>query len=127
MLHKGDKIKLVKAIGNFGLIGEEFDVTDVSEDGLISFNCEFGAGMMTFLEYRGYFELVEKKKMEWTEWKKYFTEDGAAVLCKTNRKVVKVKYNGIVTKATCCDSDTFDLETGIEIAFLRAKIKLLGK
>ena len=57
---KGDSIRLVKPMGVFNNIGEVCEITDVSEDGVISFR--FGGshlGCMSYNEFEKYFELVE--------------------------------------------------------------------
>ena len=47
---KGDKIKLKKKIGTFGHIGAICEVTDVSEDGIISFR--YGNQYLTMQNYK---------------------------------------------------------------------------
>lgn len=62
---KGDLIKLIKPMGVFENIGEVCEVTDVSEDGVISFR--FGGihlGCMSYNEFEKYFELVEEDIVE---------------------------------------------------------------
>lgn len=63
---KGDLIRLIKPMGVFDNIGEVCEVTDVSEDGVISFR--FGdsyLGCMSYDEFKKYFELVEiEEKIE---------------------------------------------------------------
>lgn len=62
---KGDLIRLVKPIGIFDNIGEICEVTDVSEDGVISFR--FGGshlGCMSYNEFEKYFELVDEEIIE---------------------------------------------------------------
>lgn len=57
---KGDLIKLISPMGVFDNIGEVCEVTDVSEDGIISFR--FGGyhlGCMSYNEFEKYFELME--------------------------------------------------------------------
>ena len=57
---RGDLIRLVKPIGVFNNIGEICEITDVSEDGVISFR--FGGshlGCMSYNEFEKYFEFVE--------------------------------------------------------------------
>lgn len=61
MIKKNDKIKLVKPMGVFNNIGEICEVTDVSEDGVISF--KFGGshlGCMSYDEFEKYFELIKE-------------------------------------------------------------------
>lgn len=65
MIVKGNEIRLVKPMGVFDNIGEICEVTDVSEDGVISF--KFGGchlGCMSYNEFEKYFELVEKEILE---------------------------------------------------------------
>ena len=62
---KGDLIGLVKPMGVFDNIGEICEITDVSEDGVISFR--FGGshlGCMSYNEFEKYFELVEEETIE---------------------------------------------------------------
>lgn len=63
MIVKGNEIRLVKPMGVFNNIGEICEVTDVSEDGVISFR--FGGlhlGCMSYNEFEKYFELVEREE-----------------------------------------------------------------
>lgn len=65
MIVKGNEIRLVKPMCVFDNIGEICEVTDVSEDGVISF--KFGGchlGCMSYNEFEKYFELVEKEVPE---------------------------------------------------------------
>lgn len=65
MIIKGNEIRLIKPMGVFNNIGEVCEVTDVSEDGVISF--KFGGyhlGCMSYNEFEKYFELVEKEISE---------------------------------------------------------------
>lgn len=62
MITKGNEIRLIKPMGVFDNIGEVCEVTDVSEDGVISF--KFGGchlGCMSYNEFEKYFELVERE------------------------------------------------------------------
>lgn len=65
MITKGNEIRLIKPMGVFDNIGEVCEVTDVSEDGVISF--KFGGchlGCMSYNEFEKYFESVEKEVPE---------------------------------------------------------------
>lgn len=62
MIEKGNEIRLIKPMGVFDNIGEVCEITDVSEDGIISF--KFGGchlGCMSHNEFEKYFELVKKE------------------------------------------------------------------
>ncbi len=73
---KGDEIRLVAPVGIFDNIGEVCKVTNVSEDGIISF--KFGGchlGCMSYNEFEKYFEFVEREEAEELE-NKDMTENG---------------------------------------------------
>lgn len=75
---KGDKIKLKKGIGTLRHIGAICEVTDVSEDGIISFRYKNKyEGCISEDVCAEYFDEVHK----WSEWRKknggnYFNSDG---------------------------------------------------
>lgn len=118
MLVKGRKIKMVKAMPNFNKVGQEFEVTDI-KDGAIFFKCNFGAGLMSYKEYKEYFKEVEV--LQWSEWFTALISE-EQIKYRTNRKEVQVKYLDLIGIAKCHDEDTFDLSKGIELAYQRAKI-----
>lgn len=65
MIVKGYEIRLVKPMGVFDNIGEICEVTDVSEDGVISFRFSGShLGCMSYNEFEKYFELVEEENTE---------------------------------------------------------------
>lgn len=142
MITKGSKIELVKPMGVFDNIGEVCEVTNVAEDGVISF--KFGGchlGCMSYSEYEKYFKLYEPpKKREWTEWSSlcmsYYdlfnrlrSQD---IRVRDNGKTTQIKTqwqsaNEICIKAesNCSPMDTYNFCKGIEIAKSRLRIKLL--
>ena len=57
---KGDKIRLIKKMGILDKIGEEYEIIDISKEGVISFRFDdCNLGYMSYDEYEKYFELVE--------------------------------------------------------------------
>lgn len=73
MLMKDSKIKMVKQVPGFSLgVGTVFTVDDITEGMVIQFSCFMGAGIMSWDEFRRYFEEFHeepKKKEEWSDWK----------------------------------------------------------
>lgn len=126
MLVKGDKIKLVKQISdNFDRIGSEFEITNILEDGIITFKSYFGVGMMTSKEFEEHFEkVIEEPKREWSEWRSRFDKSGNIFDYKTNNKSVIVGHGRLQTKASCAPDDIFDLEKGIELCLARISLKM---
>lgn len=138
---KGDQIRLVKPMGILTNVGEVYEVTSVTQDGVISFR--FGRNKahfccMSYNEFEKYFKLENKHKVRWTEWTKcdfwYDNLDGervqAFVEYRTNKKKVQLRCASleddkfIKTEATCSKDDTFVLDTGIDIAWKRLLVKL---
>lgn len=140
---KGDRIKLIKSMGEFTNVGEICEVVKVDEDGVISFR--FGRngahlGCMSYNEFEKYFELVKKeepKKHKWSKWaqKKFCYRDLNSannirvVYYRENGKKVQVKLPGtnLRSEATCCKEDKFDFNKGFELAKKRLLVKILKK
>lgn len=136
---KGDKIKLVKPMGAFTNVGEICEVTNVDENGVISFR--FGGyhlGCMSYNEFETYFELMPKPvKRKWTEWKEakmtvqkvtdtsFAESEIITIAVRHNVKTVQLRYEdkntGVVIKAssTCHNDDTFSITKGYTIAEMR--------
>ena len=145
MITKGSKIQLVKPMGIFDNIGEVCEVTNVTEDGVITF--KFGKGMhlgcMSYDEFEKYFINYEEKvkktpKRTWSEWKYdtfvYYDFDGESyvvpVKYRNNGRVVELRTDwtdevNLKTKASCSKRDTFDFDTGLDLADHRMQIKLM--
>lgn len=136
MLIKGDRIKLVKAMGCFDNIGEICEVVSISEDAVVGF--KFGGvhlGCMSYNEFEKYFEKVENIKQDWTEWKEkkvgYYNIDDNYVYAtiEYRHNGVKVQTRGYEVKArsTCNKADNFDLYKGLKIATARLLVKILDR
>lgn len=141
MITKGSKIELVKPMGVLDNIGEVCEVTNVAEDGVISF--KFGGchlGCMSYSEYEKYFKPYETKERKWTEWTKVVISycdlfdvgrmrnaevrnNGKTTQIRTKLDPADKTY--IKAESNCSLTDKFDFLTGIELAKYRLKIKLL--
>lgn len=121
MLIKGDKIKMIKSIGNFNKVGDIFNVENISDDGYITIKTTYGIGVMSYKEFEQHFEI--HKDVKWTGWIKIY--DKCDCYYKTNNiDTVLVKRLGVIKKARLHPDDVFDLNVGIEIAYLRATIEI---
>lgn len=138
---KGDKIKLVKPMGAFTNVGEICEVIDVAEGGVISFKFGNGRhlGCMSYDEYLKYFEPViepVKPKRVWTSWEKinftYYDINGKIFsrcgFARHNTKRVQVKFPAykLRTEASCHCEDSFNYQTGLELATKRLIVKILN-
>ena len=131
MIIKGDKIKLVQKIGNFDKVGDIFEATGVDND-VVSFKCDYGTGCMSYDEFEKYFEKVEKKT--WSNWTIHAESFDSPITNKycvmnlrvrDNGKKIQVRSCGYKAEATCCNGDTFDFDTGYELAKRRLIVKML--
>lgn len=147
MITKGSKIQLVKKMGIFNNIGEICEVTNITEDGVITFRFgNYHLGCMSYDEFEKYFinydEMKTKKapKRTWTNWEYdtfiYYDFDGDSytvpVKYRNNGKIVDFRTDwdkravaNIKTRASCNKNDKFDFETGLDIADHRMQIKLM--
>lgn len=144
MITKGSKIQLVKPIGIFDNIGEVCEVTNVTEDGVITFRFgNYHLGCMSYDEFEKYFVNYEEKvkettKRTWSKWKCdtfiYYNFDGESyvvpVKYRNNGRVVELRTDwtdevNLKTKASCSKRDTFDFDTGLDLADHRMQIKLM--
>jgi len=116
MLMTGDNFKQTSKIGCFDKVGDTFKVTDISNDGMITFSASYGMGMMSYDEFNSHFEKVEHQP--WSDW---IQREGYSY--RTNNKQVKIKKDGFSARSSCHPSDSFDLEKGIAIALARVGVK----
>lgn len=122
MIMKGAKIKLVKVIEGFEKIqlGEEFEVTNVTDNNII-FKGRYGMGNMTHEEFNEFFKSVEKVKEVpvWTEWIGFACK-GKKYLYRTDQTRIVVKdvdFN--IGTAICHEDDEFNLELGLQLCVAR--------
>lgn len=131
MLIVGNKIKMIKAIDGLDKVGDEFEVTNIAEDGVITFKSSYGVGVMNYKEFEEHFEIV--KEIVWTEWSSmgYLSDefDGIGVIHRTNNvdRVEVYGGSGLKTVAKLHPNDIFDFEKGLDIAMLRMKKLILDK
>lgn len=131
MLIVGNKIKMIKAIGGLDKVGDEFEVTNIAEDGAITIRSSYGVGVMNYKEFEEHFEIV--KEVVWTKWSdmNYLSDefDGMGVIYRTNNVDTVEVYggSGLKTVAKLHPNDIFDFEKGLDIAMLRMKKLILDK
>ena len=146
MILQNDKIVMVKPIQGCDMVGQVFVISNITEDGVISFTASFdkgiGKGIMSLSDYETYFEKVIDTEPEpeldpvfskpaplvWTDWilcqdvnfEKYGDSD---LLYKTNGRRTKVKYENLIGQATCHPDDEFNIETALDFCIARIQIK----
>lgn len=140
MITKGMKLIVTKPVGNILKVGEVCEILDIVEGSLISF--KFGKdgylkGMMTFDECEKHFaeyeEVKSKPKKTWSKWEyrrwDYFNIHGyrqyVDIKFRSNGECVQMRCRNLKSSARCHQLDTFDLVTGVNIAWKRMQIKIL--
>ena len=124
MLLKGDRIKLVKPIPGLDRVGDVFEVLDILEGGTISFKSDYGAGVMSFSEFRKYFE--KKNILTWSPWESIrFDDDDTIYSYRTNNKRIELRLGDIKSSASCHENDEFDLSKGLSLCLARLLVKQL--
>lgn len=128
MLIKGDKIKLIKTIGNFDKVGDIFEIIGVSELGTVTIASSYGTGIMSYDEFEKYFEKVEKESLVWSEWKRHINDpnyDYKTFEYRTNGKDVEVVQFNKKIKSSCLPEDEFNLQKGIKLCLKKQEVLIL--
>lgn len=129
MIEKGTRLKLIKPIEDLKKVGEEFIVTEVS-DNAIYLSTGFGKGCISKDGWNLYFKKIIDDKKNWGKWDKC-----NAVLCFDEKSIefpikvrfndygVQVKYKNIKAKACVENPEDFWYNE----LFEKACLKLLKK
>ena len=113
MIEKNSKIKLIKPIGEFKNIGEEFTVSVVNDD-IICFYSKSGGGCISRDEWSMYFKEIKSEESNWGKWYKekatlIFDKQTIEFFIKVrcNDYGLQVKYKGLKAKALVKNPDDF--------------------
>ena len=127
---RNDKVILTKAIGNLQVVGETFEVANVTETAVILRNAsnKIAVGAVDIATFDQYFKKPEEVK-GWTPWQRLVDQLGNTIaFYRTNWKKVQVRAaDGVRGEATCNKCDEFNLYFGLNIAMRRCEIKSLKK
>ena len=125
----GDKVILVKPLNDkLDIVGFQYEIGGITEDFYVIRQCNTGLAITSVNTncFDEYFVKADQN-YQWTEWGALFGEDRecAIALFRTNRKKVQVKIGDDIGEASCNikNGDTFNLATGVRLAYLRCKIK----
>lgn len=127
---RNDKVILTKAMGNLQVVGETFEVANVTETAVILRNAsnKIAVGAVDIAVFDQYFKKPEEVK-GWTAWKRLVDQLGNTIaFYRTNWKKVQVRTaDGMRGEATCNKCDEFNLYFGLNIAMKRCEVKVLKK
>lgn len=123
---RNDKVVLVKEYGELKLVGDTFEVANVTETAVVLRDplTKVAVGAIDIDDFDNYFQ---KKLNGWCNWEILrAANDDMIGAYRTNGKKVQVRVEGFRGEATCNKIDNFNLNTGIEIAFYRSRLKYLN-
>lgn len=127
---RNDKVILTKAMGNLQVVGETFEVANVTETAVILRNAsnKIAVGAVDIAVFDEYFKKPEEVK-GWTPWQRLVDQLGNTIaFYRTNWKKVQVRTaDGMRGEATCNKCDEFNLYFGLNIAMKRCEVKVLKK
>ena len=127
---RNDKVILTKAMGNLQVVGETFEVANVTETAVILRNAsnKIAVGAVDIATFDQYFKKPEEVK-GWTPWQRLVDQLGNTVaFYRTNWKKVQVRTaDNVRGEATCNKCDEFNLYLGLNIAMKRCEVKVLNQ
>ncbi len=126
---KFDKCILIKELNEeFNQVGKSYEIADILDNSFLlrDFKTKVVVGVIDFNDFDKYF-VSEQNFKGWTPWTKLMGD----VFYRTNRRKTQVKIitDKVRAEACCCkkDNDEFNLYFGIQLAYLRARNKVLAK
>jgi len=125
MITKGERIVLKKIFGSLNAVGEVYEVAHFTEDSVVirTSNTKIAVASISFKDFDEYF-IREAVDTSWTKWITVGEANNLIGYYKTNgKKVVFKTVAGIKAMATCCKEDTFNLGTGVMLAYQRCLLK----
>ena len=127
---RNDKVILTKTMGNLQVVGETFEVANITETAVILRNAsnKIAVGAVDITTFDQYFKKPEEVK-GWTPWQRLVDQLGNTIaFYRTNWKKVQVRTpDGQRGEATCNKCDEFNLYFGLNIAMKRCEVKVLKK
>lgn len=129
---RGDKVILLKEMGEFKKVGETFEVANITDTSVVlrNVNTKVAVGVIAIDSFKEYFEKSEKETTyEWTKWQPFRDADGSLIgYYRTNQKRVQVKIpSGVRAESTCYKDDEFNLYFGMKLAYHRCLDKFYEK
>ena len=128
-----DNVMLIKPFDKLTAVGSVFTVSAINQgefelcmEGVTDTFC-----IVNIVTLCTYFEKLEENK--WTDWSTLMSRDGkntvVAYYKTNNRKVIVKLHNGVKAMATCNTKygDSFNLATGIQLAYMRCISKTLQR
>lgn len=127
---KGDKVAMIKGLESLSLVGEVFEVANITDTSVVLRDIPSGIILCTVNidDFDSHF----KKKSElvnWTDWH-YILDTSGNIMAyyRANHRTGKVNVktpDGFRSSASCSQGDDFNLAFGIKLAMLRCNRKAI--
>lgn len=135
MLNNGDKLIVTKKVAPFLNEGDIVEVTNVTEDGIISFafgNGNMHMGVMNMAEFEAHFKKMEEKEEAPAITEEYINEimensefDVETMFHKCTVVSCHLPNGFVITESSACVSpENYNEELGIEICMKKIKDKI---
>lgn len=130
----GDKVVMTKGMERMNLVGETFEVANITADNNIVLRdrkTKVAMCAVSIDEFDKHFKKQNDFIGKWTQWNAIVSgEDQVLAYYKTNHRKVIVKLpDGTMSMSSCNvkHGDSFNLSTGIFLAFMRCRQKVERK
>lgn len=130
---KYDRVILTKELNDkIKKIGDVFEIANILEDSFVlrEAKSKIAVGVVSFEDFEKHFVHESNYNNKWTEWESFVGLDGQTdCFYRTNRKDVEVKFviDKVRAKSYLHKDDEFNLSFGLNLAYLRARNKVLEK
>lgn len=129
---KYDRVILIKELNDkIKKVGEEFEIANVLEDSFIlrEAKSKTAVGVISFEDFEKHFVHAENFS-GWTNWTMFVGFDGQNdCMYRTNRKKTQVRFltDNVRGESFLNKEDDFSLAFGLNLAYLRARNKVIAK
>lgn len=129
---KYDKVILIKEMNDkIKKVGEVFEIANILEDSFVlrEAKSKTAVGVISFKDFDEFF-VHEENFRGWTNWVYFTGFDGQNdCMYRTNRKKTQVKFltDKVMGESFLNNGDDFNLAFGLNLAYLRARNKVIAK
>ncbi len=129
---KFDRVILTNELNDkLKLIGATYEVANILDGSFLlrDAKTKIAVGVVSFEDFERHF-VHEENFRGWTKWQSFVGFDGQTdCMYRTNKKKTQVKFltNKVRAECCCCKDDDFNLNFGIQLAYLRCLNKAREK
>lgn len=123
---RNDKVILIKEMDNLKLVGETFEVANITDTSVIirDMKSKVAISAVGINDFDKYFKKPEEVN-EWTPWSKLLSGNDIVAFYRAKGNKVQVRLaDGTHSEANCNKCDEFNLFFGIQLAYERCLSKV---